>query len=302
MVLGFYGVRRHYDRVLRRLAAGAAAVLAVPAARNRTLLLVESIDEATDRALWFAGKISGGDLRALHVPRRGTDPGIRPRWFRHVGDFPHLDVLDPSEGVVDAVLEQVWRLPRGESDFVTLVVPEQFGTPSLLEQRHRKLELMLKFRLLAEPGVVVADVPAVSGQSGPLPDKLVARVIVAGVNAASMRAVNYARTLAIEDTRAVHFAFSSEDAHAIRRVWTEYGPRVPLEVDEAPYRDLGKPLLRYLRELTSDGDTTVLVLMPELVTRGWRRLLHNQRALYIKRMLLFEPNVILASVPFQLLR
>ena len=31
--------------------------------------------------------------------------------------------------------------------------------------------------------------------------------------------------------------------------------------------------------------------MPELVVRGWRRLLHNQRALYMKRLLLFEPRV-----------
>ena len=46
----------------------------------------------------------------------------------------------------------------------------------------------------------------------------------------------------------------------------------------------------------------MLVLMPELVTHGWRRLLHNQRALYIKRLLLLEPGVILASVPYQLLR
>ena len=302
MVLGFYGVRRHYARVLRRLAAGAAAVVAVPEARNRTLLLAESLDEATDRALWFARRISGGDYRALHVPRRGSDPGIKPRWFRHVGDQPRLEVLDPTGGVVDAVLEQVWRLPRGESDFVTVVIPEQFREASLLEQRRRKLELLLKFRLLSEPGVVVADVPAVAGQTGPPTEKLVARVIAASVNAASMRAVNYARTLNIEDTQAVHFAFNAEDARAMRREWSEHGPRIPLEVDEAPYRDLGKPLLRYLRELTADGDTTVLVLMPELVTRGWRRLLHNQRALYIKRLLLFEPNVILASVPYQLLR
>jgi len=61
-------------------------------------------------------------------------------------------------------------------------------------------------------------------------------------------------------------------------------------------------LLRHLRALTADGDTTVLVLMPEVVVRGWRRLLHNQRALYLKRLLLFEPNVILASVPYQLLK
>jgi hypothetical protein len=73
-------------------------------------------------------------------------------------------------------------------------------------------------------------------------------------------------------------------------------------VDEAPYRDIGGPLLRYLHELTVDQDSVVLVLMPELVTRGLRRALHNQRALYIKRLLLFEPRVILGSVPYQLLR
>ena len=57
----------------------------------------------------------------------------------------------------------------------------------------------------------------------------------------------------------------------------------------------------YLRELTDDGED-VLVVLPELILRGWRRLLHNQRALYVKRLLLVEPNVILASVPYQLIR
>ena len=40
--------------------------------------------------------------------------------------------------------------------------------------------------------------------------------------------------------------------------------------------------------------------MPELIFHGPSRLLHNQRALYIKRLLLFEPRVILASVPYRL--
>ena len=40
--------------------------------------------------------------------------------------------------------------------------------------------------------------------------------------------------------------------------------------------------------------------MPELVVRGWARLLHNQRALYIKRLLLFEERVFLSSVPYHL--
>jgi amino acid transporter len=300
LVLAMLGVRRHYRRLARRLRAGAAAVIAAPPARNATLVLAESIDAAADEAVAFARRISGGSFRAVHVRRHGTDPGIHARWFRHMGE-PGLELLDGTDGPVEALLEQVWRLPRGESNFVTVVVPELFRAPSLVEQARHPFEFLVKLRLLAEPGVVIADVPAVEGRDASR-GKLVARVLVAGVNAASMRAVNYARTLDIEDTRAVHFAFDADDARAVRREWNEHAPRIPLEVDEAPYRDIGKPLVQYLRDLTADGETTVLVVMPELVARGWRRLLHNQRALYVKRLLLFEPHVILASVPYQLLR
>jgi hypothetical protein len=117
-----------------------------------------------------------------------------------------------------------------------------------------------------------------------------------------MRAVNYAGTLDVDDVRAVHFAFSADDAREIRAEWRHHGPRIPLEIVDAPYRDVGRPLLTYLRELTDEDGTEVLVLMPELYTRGWRRLLHNQKALYVKRLLLFEPHVILSSVPYQLFR
>ena len=236
----------------------------------------------------------------LHVPARGTDPGIRPRWFELAGE--PLEALDPKLGVTEAVLEQVWMLPRSESDFVTVVVPELFGKRSLLELARRPRELALKLRLLSEPGVVVADVPVVRGTVEPEPRRLIARVLVSGVNAASMRAVNYARTLGVNEVRAVHFAFSPEDAHRFEDEWRQHGPRIPLEIDDAPYRDVGDPLLQYLRSLTAEPGTEVLVVMPELFTRGWRRLLHNQKALYVKRLLLFEPHVILASVPYQLLR
>ena len=126
LVLGMLGVQRHYARFARRLRAGAAAVAAAPQPRNTTLLLVESLDDATSEAPWFARAIS-----PRRLPRRSTsrgtaaDPGIRPRWFR-LGGTPQLEVLDPERGAAEAVLEQVWRLPRGESDFVTVVIPELF--------------------------------------------------------------------------------------------------------------------------------------------------------------------------------
>jgi amino acid transporter len=302
LVLAMLGTRRHYRRVGRRLRAGAAAVAAAPQPHSTTLLVVESLDDATREASWLAHRISNGSFRALHVPTDATDPGIRARWFRFRDDQPRLEVLDPHFGATEAVLEEVWRLPRSESEFVTVIVPELFAKRGLMQQLRRPLELSLKLRLLTEPGVVVANVPAIAAEERPLPTRLAVRVLVSDVNASAMRAINYARTLGSADTAAVHFAFSSEDAYDFRRAWRESGPQIELDINEAPYRDLADPLLGYLRALTADGETEVVVVMPELVVRGWRRLLHNQRALYLKRILLFEPRTVLASVPYQLLR
>jgi hypothetical protein len=299
-----YGIRRHYRGIARRLEAGATAVVASPNPQNTPLLLVESIDAATAEALWFTRAITvGRAFRAVHVPRRTTDPGIKPRWFHFSDEHSHLEMLDPTLGGRDAILEQVWRLPRGESNFVTIVIPELLKGRSLFAQLRRPFELLLKLRLLSEPGVVVADVTvAAEDEHDPPPTNLVVRIAVSGVNAASMRAVNYAQTLAVPDTRAVHFPFTSDDAYDIQRKWREHGPDLALEMSDAPYRDIGAPLLEYLRQLTIDDSTRVVLIMPELVVQGWRRFLHNQRALYIKRLLLHERHVILVSVPYQLLR
>ena len=299
LVFAMLGVRRHYRRVGRRLSAGAAAVASAPGARNRTLLVVEELDPAAERALAFTRTIAPDGFRAIHVPRHGTDSGIGPRWFRLAGGEPLLETLDPQGGTVDAVLEQVWRLPRSESDFVTVVISEQLRRRALAEEARHPFEFALKLRLLTEPGVVVADVPTVDEAPGGRP--LAVRIFVSGANAASMRALNWAEAVGLPNTRAVNFSFDENEAAATRRKWLAGEARVPLEVLAAPYRDIGDPLLAYLRALTEEG-YDVLVVLPELILRGWARLLHNQRALYVKRLLLVEPHVILASVPYQLLR
>jgi amino acid transporter len=305
LVLAFLGINRHYRRFARRLRAGIGAVLAARAATNEVLVSVDAIDAATEDALWYARRIAAPDrVRALHVPVRQSDTGIRARWFDFAEHRPLLEVLRADEGRVQALLEEVWRLPRGESDFVTVVLPEQFRRRSLLAAARRS-SFRLKLRLLSEPGVVVADVPTVGDSrrpQGSAPRRLVARVLVANVHAGTLRAAEYAQTLGVEDTRAVSFAFDAEEAARVRADWLQVGVPLPLDMSDAPYRDVGTPLLRYLRGLTADGETVVNVVMPELVVRGWARLLHNQRALYIKRLLLFEPHVILSSVPYQLFR
>jgi hypothetical protein len=70
---------------------------------------------------------------------------------------------------------------------------------------------------------------------------------------------------------------------------------------DASFRDLGEPLLREIRRRTARPDTIVTVVLPELIPKHWwENLLHNQTALFFKRRLLFEPQVVLTSVPFHL--
>jgi amino acid transporter len=295
LIVSFYGMRRHYRRVARRLRAGAAAVAAAPPATNDVLIHVRELDAATREAAWFASAIGGNRVCGLHVrgsARPGRDP--RSQWW----DVAHADPLRvlPDH---DALLEQVWMRPRGESQFVTVVIPEQFRRASLLSAVGRT-EFRLKLRLLNEPSVVIADVPAVGDDGDTDFRRIACRVLVSGAHAASMRAANYAQSLGLADARAVSFAFDDAEARDLRRDWDRLGSDLPLDIHEAAYRDLADPLLKYLRCLTEDEGTIALVVMPELVVHGWARLLHNQRSLYLKRLLLFERHVILASVPFQL--
>ncbi|MGZ4357413.1 MAG: APC family permease [Gaiellaceae bacterium] len=301
IVAGCYGIERHYRKAERRLRAGVTAVAAAPPATNEVVLYVESADAALREALWYARQIAHDDFRAIHVPGKRTDPGIRPR-FRQLTDIrPDLEILTPEDGRVDAVIEYLWALPRGESNFVTVIIPELFRRPSLIAAVARRTEFSLKLRLLTEPGVVITDVPVLAPSPDMRPPQRAAcRILVSGAHAAAMRAVNYARTLGFEDSRAVFFAFDAEEAQRLRNEWAVAGMRIPLEVEEAHYRDIGDPLLSYLRRITADPETVAVVIMPELIFSGPERLLHNQRALYIKRLLLFEPRVILTSVPYRL--
>src|SRR6266540_1817519 len=128
----FFLIHRHYRKVGRRLRAGAAAVAAAPPATNEVVLYVESADAALQEALWYARQIAGDEFRAVHVPGPHSDTGIRPR-FRQLTDIrPDLEIVRPEAGRVDAVIDYLWALPRGESQFVTAIIPEEFRRASLL--------------------------------------------------------------------------------------------------------------------------------------------------------------------------
>lgn len=77
---------------------------------------------------------------------------------------------------------------------------------------------------------------------------------------------------------------------------------MPLKVIESPYREITKPVLDYVKRVRKDSPRDVVtVFIPEYVVgHWWEQVLHNQSALRLKGRLLFEPGVMVTSVPWQL--
>jgi hypothetical protein len=258
---------------------------------NRVLIYAEALDVAAEGAVWYARKVGDGRFDALHVAGKNTDSGIHARWFEFTGGDSRLDVRPAGTDAQQVVLAEIARLREaGEDVIVTVVLPEQFRKRSLLAAAQRA-QFRLKLRLLVEPGVVVADVPAVTSERRPeghVPERLVVRVLAGEPEEATLRAVEYARGIGADDLRAVHFG---------ERAWGDDDLGIP--VDDAPLDGrLGDSILTYVRRLTADPESAVNVVLPERLQASLPRL-RGRRAIAIKRCLLFEPHVILSSVPHQ---
>ncbi|HVU78577.1 MAG TPA: hypothetical protein VHC67_13430 [Gaiellaceae bacterium] len=257
--------------------------------RNRVLVYTEALDVAAEGAVWYARLVGGGEFEALHIPGKKTDTGIHARWFEYTGGEPRLDVRPEGTDAAAAVLGEIERL-RSESDdtVVTVVLPEQFRRRSFLAAAQRA-QFRLKLRLLVEPRVVVADVPAIASSRRPegrVPDRLVVRVVAGQLDEATRLAAEYARGIGAGDVRAVHLGDREWEADDLG-----------LPVDDAQLEGrLGDSLLRYVRGLTTEEGTVVNIVLPERLHQNLPRL-RGRRALAIKRCLLFEPRVILSSVP-----
>ena len=264
LVLMFLGIHRHYRRTARRLRASAAAITASKTPQSVTVLAVDAIDAAAERAVWYARAVGGDGFRPVHVPGRGTDTAIHPRWLRWIGrSGPRLEILSAATGASTPCSSTSGRSRGRRPTSSTSSCQSTSRGASLLQAASTPAPFLLKLRLLKEPGIVITDVPVV-GDEQPIGKRLVGRVLVSGVHGASLRALAYAAHAPARRHPAVFFAFDGEEAAEMRSDWRRAQIDVELEIVEAPYRDLGEPLTRYLHELTSD-DTVAVVVMPELV-------------------------------------
>jgi hypothetical protein len=92
------------------------------------------------------------------------------------------------------------------------------------------------------------------------------------------------------------------DTRQLQQEWEARDIPVPLTVVDSPYREITRPLIDYVKSARRESPRDVVtVFIPEYVVgKWWEHLLHNQSALRLKTRLLFEPGVMVTSVPWQL--
>jgi amino acid transporter len=127
-------------------------------------------------------------------------------------------------------------------------------------------------------------------------------VLVGGVHRGVLEALAYARSLAPNHLVAVTVVSDEGEQTRIEEQWAARGLDTPLDIIYSPYRELSRPILRFIDEIDVRWDNDIVtVLIPEFVVRRWwEHLLHNQTALFLKGKLLFREGVVVTSVPYHL--
>ncbi|HVL32802.1 MAG TPA: APC family permease [Actinomycetota bacterium] len=275
---------------------------------TRAVVLVARVDEATMRALGYARALRPVEVRAVHVGT-GEEATLVANAWRERRLPVQLDIVpgDP-QSIIEPIRKYIRAMPQAEDEFITVVLPELFRRFGWRQFISRRRTLLLKTALLFERQVVLSDVPTLASENWAshrgsiMPGRTTAIVLVSAVHNATLRALEYARSLSPTELRAVTFNVDPDETKRVLSDWSRMVDDIALEAIDSPYREVTRPLIRYARQLRAMyPDTVVSVILPEFVVRKWwHQFLHNQSALSIKAGLLFEPGVVVTSVPFHL--
>ncbi|HEY7010383.1 MAG TPA: APC family permease [Jatrophihabitantaceae bacterium] len=127
-------------------------------------------------------------------------------------------------------------------------------------------------------------------------------VLVSKVHKPTLRALAYAKATRPDTLTALTVNVDKDDTRRLMAEWEKHDLPVPLTVVESPYREVTRPIIGYIKSLREDRPRDIVsVFIPEYVVgHWWEQLLHNQSALRLKGRLLFQPGVMVTSVPWQL--
>lgn len=291
-------IRSHYLRIAAELVVDRSAL---PITSDKVVLVLTSGAGAT-KALALARTMGPRQLRVVALgTAQGWAAELTDRWRRlgiKVG-------VEPIKGGISGLVRYVAAMHPQERAPVSIVLPEPQYATWRSHITKNLLALRVKRAFLYAVDSVVISVPFNPRQAPEprlqAPGRFALIVFVSSVNRATLRAVEYARSLHPSSLTAMSIQTQPGEAAELTEQWSRWGIKVPLEIVDSPYRSLMEPVLREVRRLGPTHNDAVGVVVPEfLVKHWWHTLLHNQTALLIKSALLFEPNVVVINVPYRL--
>ncbi|MCU1391417.1 MAG: nucleic acid binding OB-fold tRNA/helicase-type [Ilumatobacteraceae bacterium] len=127
-------------------------------------------------------------------------------------------------------------------------------------------------------------------------------VLVDNLDAATARAMQYARTLTPDELRAVHFDLDGWKTGMLVESWGKLGfARFPLDIIECPDRRMNRAAMDLVTDLTGDDDTEVTILIPRReYTKVWHRILHDRSSNAIAASLADIAHCNVTIVPYHL--
>ena len=127
-------------------------------------------------------------------------------------------------------------------------------------------------------------------------------VLLEDLDQAALAALQYARQLNPLSITAMHVAVDPDHARELARLWSKVQIPFPLEIVDAPDRNLPATVEETVAELVRP-DTEVTVLVPRRRYVGfWRRVLHDQTSAELTKVLGELENVNVTIVPYRLRR
>jgi amino acid transporter len=268
------GHRLTFSNGIIVLAVVAIGLLLVTRANVTSLVAVYAIGVFTGFTMAGAGMVR------YHLTHR--EQGWRRKLF-----------INASAAVLSAVVVVILAVAKFFQGAWTVVVLFPLLTAALVH-------LNRQYRAEAEQ----LEKGALAALEQPVLRRHVVLVFVDRLDLATARAVQYARTIAPDEIRAVHFLLDSRVAARLEENWERLLlSRIPLEIRECRDRRLGRSSLELVASELADGDTEVTVLLPMRVY-PWAlsRLLHDRTAEHIASVVGKLPHANATIVPFQLER
>jgi amino acid transporter len=307
-------VNRHYEEAEASLNAPERRGPMLDVPRQRVVIPVGARGPDNTYAVAYANRLLPVDVRLFHAGGTGTSVDYLMENWGDLGEVvdARLKQHDTATEIRDYVREM--GAESEEHAVINVIIPETVRNATwrhLLRKWHVQ---RIKAALVAEADVVVTNVTYHAGyeEFEPIVEREgahrvggwrhVAVVLVSGVHNASARSLRYALSLRADELRCLHVEVDEKDSAEVRRKWDEFGSDLPLEVLESPYRQISRPVQAFVRSILEERSRTfVTIVLPEFVVRRWwHRLLHNQTALTLKGTFLFEPSVVVSSVPYRL--